>query len=137
MDSISLIAQTAYAKVNSQPVVDNVKEASNFHDMVNVSFNRFASMSPDQVLSYINNVKATGIDATNTISQNTMAGSMIDELRKKLSKNDQVLRKSLINEASLLDVVNTTNEAKNTLQLMVSLRDKMLEAYEKLMSTQI
>lgn len=135
IDSISLVAQNAYTKVNNQQLAD-VKEAANFQDMVKVSFNRFASMSPDQILSHINSAKAEGVNAVAS-ANNGLAESAFGELRKKLSNNEETIGKSLIGDASLLDVVNTTNDAKNTLQVMVTVRDKMLEAFEKIMAMQI
>lgn len=135
IDSISLIAQNAYTKVSSQPLAD-VKEAANFQDMVKVSFNSFASMTPDQILNHINSAKANSVNQTATLSSG-LAETAFGELRKKLSTNEDTINKSLINEASLLDVVNTTNDARNALQVMVTVRDKMLEAFEKVMAMQI
>jgi len=135
IDSISLIAQNAYTKVSSQPLAD-VKEAANFQDMVKVSFNSFASMTPDQILNHINSAKANSVNQTAPLSSG-LAETAFGELRKKLSTNEDTINKSLINEASLLDVVNTTNDARNALQVMVTVRDKMLEAFEKVMAMQI
>ena len=135
IDSISLVAQNAYTKVSSQPIAD-VKEAANFQDMVKVSFNNFANMTPDQILNHINSAKASNINQVAPLN-NGLAETAFGELRKKLSANEDTINKSLINEASLLDVVNTTNDAKNALQVMVTVRDKMLEAFEKVMAMQI
>lgn len=137
IDSISLVAQSAYTKVSSQPLAD-VKEAANFQDMVKVSFNNFANMTPDQILNHINNAKMNGINSVSSASSSGgLAEAAFGELRKKLSHSEDTINKSLINEASLLDVVNTTNDTKNTLQVMVAVRDKMLEAFEKIMAMQI
>lgn len=113
IDSILLIAQNAYTKVNNQPLAD-VEEAANFQDMVQVSFNRFASTSPDQILNHINTAKAESVSSI-VSANNGLAETAFGELRKKLSINEDTIGKSLINDASLLDVVNTTNDAKNTL----------------------
>ena len=137
VDSISLIAQNAYAKVNNTPVTHNVKAAVNFHEMVNIEFNRFASMTPDQILSHINNIKTSGIDQAFTAAYNGVAENAIGELRKKIGSQEQVAKNSLIDEASILDLVTTTSEAKNTLQTMVVVRDKFLETFEKIMNMSI
>jgi flagellar hook-basal body complex protein FliE len=138
VNSISLIAQNAYAKVNNTlPVADNVKTAVSFHDMVNVEFNRFASMSPDQILNHINNVKTSGVGQTFTPAHNGLAETAVGELRKKIGSQEQVVRSSLIDQASMLDLVTTTSEAKNTLQTMVVVRDKFLETFEKVMNMSI
>lgn len=136
IDSISLVAQSAYTKISSQPLAD-VKEAANFQDMVKVSFNNFANMTPDQILNHINNAKMSGINSVGATPSGGLAEAAFGELRKKLSHSEDTINKSLINEASLLDVVNTTNDTKNTLQVMVAVRDKMLEAFEKIMAMQI
>ena len=136
IDSISLVAQSAYTKVSSQPLAD-VKEAANFQDMVKVSFNNFANMTPDQILNHINNAKMSGINSVGATPSSGLAEAAFGELRKKLSHSEDTINKSLINEASLLDVVNTTNDTNNTLQVMVAVRDKMLEAFEKVMAMQI
>jgi len=135
IDSISLVAQNAYTKINNQPLAD-VQEATNFQDMVKVSFNRFAGMSPDQILSHINSAKADGINSVAS-SNNGIVETAFGELRKKLKRNEETIGKSLVNDASLLDIVNTTNDVKNTLQVMVTVRDKMFEAFEKVMAMQI
>lgn len=139
VDSISLVAQNAYAKVNNNnlQVTDNVKNAVNFHDMLNVEFNRFASMSPDQILAHINNVKTSQVSQASSFGHNELAENTIGELRKKIGAQEQVVRNSLIDQASMLDLVITTSEAKNTLQTMVVVRDKFLEAFEKVMNMSI
>lgn len=135
IDSISLVAQTAYAKLNNSLVSSSVKSASNFQDMINIQFNRFASMSPDQILSHINNVRMFGTDSVT--NNGGIVEGVLSELRKKINHQEQVVRKSLVNQASLLDLVTTTNEAKNTLQTAVIIRDKFLEAFEKVMNMSI
>jgi len=134
-----LIAQTAYTKVNSQPNVElnnNIKESSNFHDMVNVEFNHFAKMTPSQILSHINNAKASG-EIASVISQTGIAESIVGDLRKKLNNQENTVRKSLISEASFTDLLTTVNEAKNNLQTMSTVRDKFFEAFEKVMNMSI
>jgi flagellar hook-basal body complex protein FliE len=94
-------------------------------------------MTPDQILNHINNAKMSGINSVGATPSSGLAEAAFGELRKKLSHSEDTINKSLINEASLLDVVNTTNDTKNTLQVMVAVRDKMLEAFEKVMAMQI
>lgn len=132
IDSTSLIAQMAYSKVKDQPAADNIDKAENFQDMVKASFNRFANMSPEQILSHINSSKITG-----TTSTNNVASVLVNTLSNSVKKNDETIKKSLVGEASMLDLVNTTNDARNTVQILVTVRDKMLEAFEKVMSMQI
>ncbi|WPY00559.1 Flagellar hook-basal body complex protein FliE [Candidatus Trichorickettsia mobilis] len=137
VNSILLLAQNAYNKVSEQPYVENVQEAANFHKMVNVAFNNYAHMSPDQILQHIIHAKASGSANVNAAGSNGIAETIVGELRKKVSTHEQTIRKSLINEASLADLMYAANEAKNTVQTMVALRDKFLESFEKVMNMQI
>ena len=134
MDSISLLAQSAYTKVNNQPTpqaLDTVKEAVNFQDMVNIEFNRFAAMSPDQILSHINNVKSGNVPSSG------ITASVVGELRQKIGNHDNMVKKALINEASLLDIVTATNEANKTVRLMTTVRDKFFDAFNNIMNMSI
>ena len=140
VDNISLLtAQTAYTKINNQPItpeLGGIKESSSFHNMVNVEFNNFAKMTPDQILNHITSSRESGV-VISGLSQNGIAESVIGELRKKVSAQENIVRKSLINEASFTDLLTTTNEAKTNLQVMVTVRDKFLEAFEKVMNMSI
>lgn len=140
IDNISLLAaQTAYTKINNQPTSPEsagVKDASSFHNMVNVAFNNFANMTPDQILNHIAGARENGFVAS-SLPQSGIAESVIGDLRKKVGTQENIVRKSLINEASFTDLLTTTNEAKTNLQAMVTVRDKFLEAFEKIMNMSI
>jgi flagellar hook-basal body complex protein FliE len=140
IDNISLLsAQAAYTKINDQSIsseLAGVKDASSFQNMVNISFNNFAKMTPDQILSHITQVRGNGV-VSPASAQSGVAESVIGELRKKVGAQENIIRKSLINEASFTDLLTTTNEAKTNLQAMVTVRDKFLEAFEKVMNMSI
>lgn len=134
VDSISLVAQTAYNKAESTPVTDNsIENTVSFHKMVNTEFNRFATMSPDQILTHISGIKAS----QNMNNGSSIAGTVISNIRDKVNAHETTIKKSLINEASLLDIVTTTNQAKNTVQTLVTVRDKFMEAFDKIMNMSI
>ncbi|WP_316354953.1 flagellar hook-basal body complex protein FliE [Candidatus Trichorickettsia mobilis] len=138
VNSILLLAQNAYNKVSEQPHVENLQEATNFHKMVNVAFNNYAHMSPDQILQHIIHAKASSsVNVNAAAGSNGIAESIVGELRKKVGTHEQTIRKSMISEASLADLMYAANEAKNTVQTMVALRDKFLESFEKVMNMQI
>ena len=137
VDNISLLAQTAYNKVNERPVVENFSDAGSFHKMVDVEFNKFAKMSLDQILQHINSNKTSTTDAPSMKSQAGVAETVIGEMRQKVSAHENIVRKSVLNEASLVDLMVASNEAKNTVQTMVAFRDKFLEAFDKVMNMQI
>ena len=140
MDSISLMAQAAYTKITNQPTtIDNketMRDSVDFQKMVNIEFNRFSKMSPDQILNHINGVKGSTTIAS-VASSSGIAELLVSDVRRKLSKQEAIVKKSLINEASLLDLVTATTEAKNILQTMVATRDKVVDAWDKIINTQI
>ncbi len=135
IDSISLIAQNAYSKINNQPVSQNIDtktEAVSFQNMVKVEFNKFAKMSPEQIMQHINSVKSVENSPNSSI-----IGSAFGELRKKISNQDKVIQDSLIGEASLIDVITAVNDAQKTVTLLTTARDKILESFEKIANMQI
>jgi len=137
VDSVSLLAQNLYTKIQEQPKqnidISDAKEASTFHVNVEKQFNSFARMSPAEILSHIQKNQ----QISNSKAPSGVEGTFLGALRSPLQKQEQITRKSLINEASLLDVLTATTEAKNTLDVMVKTRDKFLEAFDKVMSMSI
>lgn len=140
MDSIDtsslLVRAAAYNSTNQLKATpeDSIAEAGQFQDIVNVNFNKFAKMSPEQILGHIKSIKES---AEVTPSSNGVVSGFVKNASNVLKNQDRVLRQSLVEEASLLDIVTVTNEAKSTIQTMVAVRDKFFEAFEKVMSMQI
>lgn len=140
VDSISLLAQNTYSQIQNRPKVAvdqdiQVQQAVSFQNMVKKDFNSFSKMSPAQILQHIQGAKSavgsSGVDSTG------MVGSSVSALRSTLNQHEKVVRKSLINEASLVDVLTATTEATNTMKTMVSVRDKFMEAFDKVMNMSI
>jgi flagellar hook-basal body complex protein FliE len=140
VDSISLLAQNTYSQIQNRPKVAvdqdiQVQQAVSFQNMVKKDFNSFSKMSPAQILQHIQGAKSavgsSGVDSTG------MVGSGVSALRSTLNQHEKVVRKSLINEASLVDVLTATTEATNTMKTMVSVRDKFMEAFDKVMNMSI
>jgi len=135
IDSIALLAQNSYAKVQDQPRVKvddtSVVGAVKFHSMVEKQFNSFARMTPPQILDHIQNAKST---TSSTSTNPGVAFGAIRGARGALQNQEHVVRRSLIGEASLIDVLTTTTEAKNVLDTTVKVRDKFLEAFDKVMN---
>jgi flagellar hook-basal body complex protein FliE len=139
INNISLIAESAY-KASTQHVTGSVSnptvdDAVSFHKMVDVNFNKFAQMSPDQILQHINHVKTGAV--ANDPARSGFASSMIGEISDKIGKHEKIMRKSVMNESSFVDLVIAANEAKNTVQTMVAVRDEFLKAFDKIMNMQI
>lgn len=138
IDTLSALvnAVASYNKVSNQNInntVGSVKDSVDFHKMVNVEFNRFATMTPNQILSHITDIKAQRGDAVNF----GIVESVFGETKRKLLAQEEITSKSLVNEASLVDLVTTTTEAKNTLKTMVAVRNKLVESFEKILSMQM
>ncbi|MDP4708507.1 MAG: flagellar hook-basal body complex protein FliE [Rickettsiaceae bacterium] len=139
IDSIGLLAQQSYTQIQDRPKLNvtatPISNAVNFHDVVNRQFNSFASMSPAQILNHIQ-AKQTGGATTigGVASSSGLAGSATNTLRSAVAKQEQTARKSLIGEASLVELLTTTTEAKNVMDTTVRVRDKFLEAFDKVMN---
>lgn len=137
-----LLAQNAYTKVDTAPArfdQDNVNNAVTFHKMLDVEFNKFAHMSPDQILQHINNSKSftdAGVHQATTHRAN-VAESVIGELRKKVETHEQTIQKSLLNETSFIDLVTATNDASNTVRTLTEIRTKILESFNQILNMQI
>jgi flagellar hook-basal body complex protein FliE len=92
-------------------------------------------MSPAQILQHIQGAKSAV--GSSGVYSTGMVGSSVSALRSTLNQHEKVVRKSLINEASLVDVLTATTEATNTMKTMVSVRDKFMEAFDKVMNMSI
>jgi flagellar hook-basal body complex protein FliE len=139
IDSIGLLAQQSYSQIQNRPKVESSNPSTgavNFHQLVDKQFNSFAKMSPEQILSRIHGSRET--NTTNSILTGNNAGGIAGRatgiLREVVSKQENVARKSLIGEASLVELLTTTTEAKNVMDSTVKIRDKFLEAFDKVMN---
>ncbi len=140
VDSISLLAQNAYSQIQNRPKVEvdrdvATQQAVNFQNMVKRDFNNFSKMSPNQILQHIQGVKS-GASYSSSASHKSsgMVATGVESLRGVLNNQEKLLRKSLINEASLIDVLTATTEATNTMKTIVTVRDKFMEAFDKVMN---
>lgn len=142
IDSISLLAQNTYSQIQNRPKVAvdqdiQVQQAVSFQNMVKKDFNSFSKMSPAQILQHIQGAKSAASSnyvAGASYVSTGVVGSSVSSLRSTLNQHENVVRKSLINEASLVDVLTATTEATNTMKTIVSVRDKFMEAFDKVMN---
>jgi flagellar hook-basal body complex protein FliE len=139
IDSIGLLAQQSYTQIQDRQKVDfaeaSVTRAVDFHQMVDKQFNSFAKMSPAQILSRIQN--ARGVGESSYISGSKVSGAVsgvTNVLRSAVSRQEDVARKSLVGQASLIELLTATTEAKNIMDTTVKVRDKLLEAFDKVMN---
>ena len=142
---VVLNAANIYSNIQNQPKVQTdpttVQGANNFQDMVKVQFNKFAEMSPEQILMHIRSAQGQSTKQASSSAMNGqssgVAGNVLKNVRKTLHNQEHVARKSLVNEASLIDVLTATTEATNTLKTLVEVRNKFLEAHEKVMNMSV
>ena len=136
IDSVGLAAQAIYNKIQSQPKTDgpspdiydqNIK----FQDVFNVQLNRFASMTSEQILKHIQEYK-NPFNVGGGIVETT-----INSVKTSLQKQERVSRKALINEASLIDVLTATTEASNTMKIVAEVRNKFMEAFDRVMNMSV
>ena len=142
VDSVGLLAQQSYTQIQDRPKLEvaetPINRAVSFHNTVERQFNSFANMTPDQILSRIQGAKQACFSFSAVAANNGIAsgiiGNTVNAIRSSVSKHEQTARKSLIGEASLIELLTATTEAKNTMEATVKVRDKFLEAFEKVMN---
>ncbi len=141
IDSIGLLAQQSYSQIQERPKIEfsevSVNRATNFHQMVDNQFNSFAKMTPAQILSHIQGARSSGVNSYTAASNRNASGvigSATNALWSAVSKQENVARKSLVGQASLIDLLTATTEAKNVMDSTVKVRDKFLEAFDKVMN---
>lgn len=137
--SAALLATNLYSSIQERPKVqttDSVASAADFQASLKVEFNKFANMSPKEILSHIKASQNTGNSASrpSSLNQNGVGSSVIKNLRTTLESQEKMTRKSLVNEASLIDVLTSTTEATNTVKTLVEVRNKFMEAYNNVMN---
>lgn len=137
IDSIGLLAQQSYSQIQNRPKT-NISEtmpreqAVSFQAMVNENFNSFAKLSPAQILDRIQSARASSQTRSDSINSGNFIGNITDSIKNTVSNHETVARKSLIGKSSLIDLLTATTEAKNVLDATVKVRDKLLEAWDKL-----
>jgi flagellar hook-basal body complex protein FliE len=135
-----LQAQNAYNTTNIQktkladPQVNaplDIKSAESFQTMVNKSFNSFAKMKPAEIMAtFSKQVQNAG--SANAGSNSGIVSKMFSTIPEALRKDEDVKRRAIIGEASLTEVIAATSEAKAVLQTAVAVRNKVLDAFQRI-----
>jgi hypothetical protein len=123
-------AMRAYAATSAKPVV-TISDSIAFQSVMRSEMNKFAGMTPQQILDHITVVRRGAIVDSVHISQ------PVGTLSSVLQEQESVVRKSLSGAASLTDVMKASNEATNALKTAVKVRDQMHALVEKVFSMQI
>lgn len=61
----------------------------------------------------------------------------VEDVRKAQSESESLTQQALIGKADLSQVVQSVAKAEVMLQTMVSIRDRLLSAYQEIMNTRI
>lgn len=145
INNVSLLASAAYNKVmNNNQVKDPspIKDAVNFHKMVDGSFNQLSKLSPAEILSRVNNVRSVGNVGSSEVVESTSSPSAVlqatlHSLNEDLKKHDKLSRKAAVGDVSLVEMLESISELRNKIQVLLVVRDKFLEAFDKLMNMQV
>ena len=141
VDSANLYASSVYGKIQNQQItrtepelLTNEVKAAEFQNLVKTNFNKFASLSPTQILEKVSAARsanstrgsAVNVDISNTVS------SEISKVREALTKQERQVQKASIGEANLIELMTATTEAENYLSTIVAMRDELKGAWEKI-----
>ncbi len=138
--SAVLQAQNAYSTTSAQKAklpeaemtsLGDIKATESFQKMVNKNFNSFAKMNPAEIIAFSKQIQNAG--AASVGSDSNVASTMFSTVSSALRKDEDVKRRSIVNEASLTEVIAATSEAKAVLQTAVAVRNKVLAAFEDIM----
>ena len=110
---------------------NDIKTTETFQAMANQSFNRFAKMQPAEIMAtFSKQVQNTGM--TNIGSNSSLAAKMFETIPTALKKDEDVKRRAIIGEASLTEVIAATSEASAVLKTAVAVRNKVLDAFQRI-----
>lgn len=107
--------------------------AVNFQAMAKASLNKFSKMSPEQILSQIKQTNSNSLQARAASNSGSLASS-VGAMAKSIKTDEETKKRHIVGDASLTEVIEATIEAKTTLQKAVAVRNKALEAFEKIMN---
>lgn len=142
--STVLQAQNAYNTTSIQktkladPQIDaqmDIKSTESFQKMVHQNFNSFAKMNPTQIMAFTKQIQNAG--TANIGSNAGVIAKMFSTIPQTIRKDEEVKKRAIIGEASLTEVIAATSEAKAVLQTAVAVRNKVLDAFEKIMNMPI
>lgn len=132
-----LQAQNAYNSTTAQktklpdPQIaaqNNIKTTETFQSMVNQSFNSFAKMKPAEIMATF----SKQAQRTGTTVNTSLAAKMFETIPAALRKDEDVKKRAIIGEASLTEVIAATSEASAVLKTAVAVRNKVLEAFQRI-----
>jgi len=131
----NIAAIGAYAQIEGRQVnktrADLRAKSEVFQAELGRQVNSFATKSPSEILSIIRNAKAAN---SGVVSKNTTSplASAVHNMVRDVNNSEHIAQKSLVGEASLPELLQAAKKAKHTVESFVKVRDKLVEAFDKL-----
>lgn len=129
MNITNIQAATAYKQVQGQVQASNaqIKDTNDFQDLMRANMVQMQTLTQAKLVNRV-------IDSAQIASASP---SIIGVLKEKLRKQEEVSLKSMVGEASQLDLLHASTESKYLLDLMLKLRNDMQQALDKLLNMSI
>lgn len=124
INNIRLLAANKYNDVNTLPKGGIGTES--FSGIVNNIFNSYSKMSPGEILASIKGDK-------NLVTSSAPPVQFVSSLKSGVAGAENTIRKSLIKEASLVDLMATTKSAQHTVNKIVTIKNEFLKSFNKIM----
>ncbi len=143
VDSVNLYASSAYGKIQNQQIVRtepellaNEVKAADFQNMMKVNFNQFAKLSPTEILAKVSEARAANVSRgpASEISFSNIVSSEVSKVREVLAKQESQAQKASLGQANLVELMTATTQAENYLSTLVTMRDELKGAWEKIWS---
>lgn len=114
------------------PELKGLEATESFNKVMEAQQNAYSRLNSKQILAKINAHKAgTG---ANVRANNGLFNAVTNAIKDPISKAEDTTRKTMIGEASFLELTIASQNAKSTLQAMVTTREKLLEAFNKVLN---
>ncbi|MDX1917112.1 MAG: flagellar hook-basal body complex protein FliE [Rickettsiaceae bacterium] len=138
INSINLEAMNAYNQVSAQKITPNpeiaMHEVSNFQKIMEVNFNKLATLTPEQILSRIHTTTSARNQPAYTLDISSNIASSLSGLRKTLIQQETEAKKAGEGQANIIELMTSTTKATNLLSAFVAVKDAAKESWEKIWS---
>ena len=127
MKEITQIGQRIYQ--SSNPIGGAKQSVASFYKTAQAAFDSHSKMSPNQILNSI-----TEQERSPAVS---IAAETLKKLNQEINIDKKVAGKSIGNEVSLMDLSVTTNRSRQVVDLIVKVRDTVIQSLDKVFNMQI
>ncbi len=119
-----------YNNINNVNVNVAVNNAINFDKMVKQQFNNIIKTPIDQQFPI-------NINFDNNCSNKNTVLDIAQTIRTTLNNYEQKTQESVIGKASIVDVLTSSTEVKNLIDVTVKIREKLMESWDKIININI